>query len=205
MDNPWQALKCWFNSIIIPELPRKTKEIWTGTQINKPFLSNNICLGDRKWDWFIVCDLFIQVEKCKCSTATELLEDGDEIAYIGAKKDENGVMRYAKYDGALVTKGNCIVFIGDGQGAVGYCLYKPKDFIGSTTLTAGYNKHLNLYVAQFLVTVLDSERYRYSFGRKYNKNAILNSKIRLPIDSEGNPDWQFMENYIKSLPFSANL
>jgi hypothetical protein len=31
------------------------------------------------------------------------------------------------------------------------------------------------------------------------------SNIKLPIKSDGSPDWKFMENYIKSLPYSANI
>jgi hypothetical protein len=30
------------------------------------------------------------------------------------------------------------------------------------------------------------------------------TKIKLPSD-DGKPDWQFMEDYIKSLPYSSNL
>ena len=170
-----------------------------------PLISSPISLDSVKWDWFNVRDIFPRIDKCKCSNATELLEDGDDIAYIGAKKSDNGVMRYVKYDETLVTEGNCIVFIGDGQGSVGYCIYQPKDFIGSTTLVAGYNPHLNQYIAQFLIAILDKERYRYSFGRKYNKAAITSTKIKLPSKSDGSPDWEFMENYIKSLPYSANI
>ena len=33
------------------------------------------------------------------------------------------------------------------------------------------------------------------------KNPI----IKLPVDKDGKPDWQFMEDYIKSLPYSVNL
>ena len=170
-----------------------------------PLISSTISLDSVKWDWFNVRDIFPRIEKCKCSNATELLEDGDDIAYIGAKKSDNGVMRYVKYDETLVTEGNCIVFIGDGQGSVGYCIYQPNDFIGSTTLVAGYNPHLNQYIAQFLIAILDKERYRYSFGRKYNKAAITSTRIKLPYKSNGSPNWEFMENYIKSLPYSSNI
>lgn len=31
------------------------------------------------------------------------------------------------------------------------------------------------------------------------------SRIKLPITPEGTPDWEFMENYIKSLPYSDRL
>ena len=154
----------------------------------------------RNWQWFRVGDLF-PPQKCKCSNATELLEDGDEIAYIGAKKSDNGVMRYVKRVENLVSRGNCIVFIGDGQGSVGYSLYQPVDFIGSTTLIVGYNENLNPYNAAFLVSVLDLERFRYSFGRKYKKEVVENTKIQLPaikLDNGGyTPDWKYMEDFVK--------
>lgn len=113
-------------------------------------------------------------------------------------------MKKVEMNDKLVSKGNAIVFIGDGQGSVGYVTYQAQDFIGSTTLVAGYSDKLNIYNAQFLVTVLDLERYRYSFGRKYGKSIIEKSKIKLPMKNN-QPDWEFMENYIKSLPYSSNL
>ena len=199
-----------FQDLMLPEL-NEIKELVEIT-INAdyklkrtPLSPIGITFDSVKWDWFDVKEIFPRIEKCKCSNATELLEDGDDIAYIGAKKSDNGVMRYVKYDETLVTEGNCIVFIGDGQGSVGYCIYHPKDFFGSTTLVAGYNPHLNQYIAQFLIAILDKERYRYSFGRKYNKAAITSTKIKLPSKSDGSPNWEFMENYIKSLPYSANI
>ena len=33
-----------------------------------------------------------------------------------------------------------------------------------------------------------------------NKTTIM-----LPVDGNNHPDWQFMEDYIKSLPYSKNL
>ena len=202
-----------FKDIVLPELNEIRSVDWKGVNIEKnffkstPIVKKELKFSDRQWLWFKISDkrLFPNIEKCKCSNATELLIEGGNIAYIGAKKKANGVMAYVQYDSDLITKGNCIVFIGDGQGSVGYSLYQPEDFIGSTTLIAGYNDHLNAYNALFLVSILDLERYRYSFGRKYNKKAVLNTQIKLPIDIEGNPDWQFMEDYIKSLPYSANL
>jgi len=161
-------------------------------------------LQKENWKSFSMSDIF-QLEKCKCSNATELLDDGNEIAYVGAKKNDNGIMRYVQNVENLITKGDCVVFIGDGQGSVGFCTYQPVDFIGSTTLTAGYNVNLNKFNAQFLITILDLERYRYSFGRKYGHNVVKDSKIKLPSTLNGFPDWQFMEDYIKSLPYSSNL
>ena len=142
-----------------------------------------------------------KIEPCKCSNAGELLEDGNDIEYIGAKKNDNGFMRFVKYEESLVTKGNCIIFICDGQGSVGYANYIDHDFIGSTTLSVGYNGRLNEKIGTFIVTVLDLERYRYSFGRKYKTN-LSKVSIKLPATEQGEPDWDFMENYINNLNFN---
>lgn len=141
-----------------------------------------------------------KIESCKCSNAGELLIDGNDIEYIGAKKKDNGFMRLVQYDETLVTKGNCIIFICDGQGSVGYTNFIDHDFIGSTTLSAGYNDKLNEKTGQFVVTVLDLERYRYSFGRKYKTN-LSKVSIKLPATSSGTPDWEYMEKYIDQLGF----
>ncbi len=143
-----------------------------------------------------------QIEACKCSNAGDLLEEGNEIEYIGAKKDENGVMCLVKRNDSLVTKGNCIIFICDGQGSVGYANYIDHDFIGSTTLSVGYNNHLNEKSGLFLVTVLDLERYRYSFGRKYKTN-LAKAKIKLPATPTGDPDWEYMEKFIENLNYNT--
>ena len=200
----WQFMEDFIKNSIIPQLPVKSQKVWLREYDTNPMLNRNLRLKTEDWKWFRVGQLF-QLRKCKCSNATLLLEEGDEIAYVGAKKTDNGIMYYVKKVEELVTVGNCIVFIGDGQGSVGYCTYQPQDFIGSTTLIAGYRDNMNPYIANFLIAVLDIERYRYSFGRKYKKNVIENSKIKLPVTPSGEPDWKFMEDYIKSLPYSKNI
>lgn len=156
----------------------------------------------EKWKYFPLSgkDGLFRIESCKCNNAGELLVDGDDIEYIGAKKNDNGFMRMVKYEESLVTKGNCIIFICDGQGSVGYTNYIDHDFIGSTTLSVGYNERLNERNALFLVAVLDLERYRYSFGRKYKTN-LAKTKIKLPSTDDGQPDWQYMERFIDKLNF----
>nr|WP_253308030.1 N-6 DNA methylase [Rickettsia endosymbiont of Ceutorhynchus assimilis] len=176
------------------------------TATDKPFNNTNITLlNTENWLFFEINNLFSKIEKAKCKNASLLLTDGDDIFYIGAKKKDNGVMNRVKFVKELLSIGNAIVFIGDGQGSVGHTLYQPTDFIGSTTLTIGYSENLNKYNAMFIVTVLDLERYRYSFGKKYGKNIISKARIKLPATPQGKPDWEFMENYIKSLPYSLSL
>lgn len=158
----------------------------------------------------------LEIENCKCGSAGQL-DDGQDINYIGAKKTDNGVMRSVSLEGNshLVSKGHGIMFICDGEGSVGYTNYMDSDFIGSTTTSIGYDDALTEATAMFLVTVLDNERFKYSYGRKYRKN-LIKAEIYLPIkyNADGSifidetrkysdagyvPDWQFMEKYIESL------
>lgn len=191
------------------ELPEEIPEWLNSFDLNKYDLmiqtkneQSSTPLNIITWKEFKIKDIF-ELKNCKCSNASDLI-DGNDIPYIGAKKNENGIMKYVKYDENLVSKGNCIIFICDGQGSVGYSNYNEYDFIGSTTLTTGYNKKLNRYNGLFLVTILDKERPKYSFGRKYKK-SLPNTIINLPITSLGEIDWDFMENYIKKLPYADKI
>ena len=68
---------------------------------------------------------------------------------------------------------------------------------------------MNKYIALFIITVLKCEQYKYPYGRNLYMDEIKNTNIKLPVktvkDKEGNiayePDWQYMEDYIKSLPY----
>ena len=153
-------------------------------------------LNISSWGNFKISELFPVLQNGKANQG--MLSDGYDCFYVGAKKDDNGVMLHCAYDSALIQKGNCIIFICNDQGSVGYANYMDVDFIGSTDIVAGYNKMLNQYNGLFIATVLCQERPKYSFGRKW-KTHLKDTVIKLPQTIEGFPDWDFMEQYIKSL------
>lgn len=155
-------------------------------------------LNTSFWGDFKISELFPTLQNGKANQG--MLSDGYDCFYVGAKKDDNGVMLHCAYDSALIQKGNCIIFICNGQGSVGYANYMDVDFIGSTDIVAGYNKKLNQYNGLFIATVLCQERPKYSFGRKW-KTHLKDTVIKLPQTIEGLPDWDFMEQYIKSLNY----
>ena len=47
--------------------------------------------------------------------------------------------------------------------------------------------------------------YKYSYGRARTKNRIENEEILLPKNTDGDVDWDYMGNYINSLPYSNFL
>jgi len=184
---------------IVPEWVYASPISIIKTAVNKKALPP---INISTWKEFLIGNLF-RLERCKNSSSGDLL-DGDDCYYLGAKKSENGVMRRVVRDESVISKGNCIVFIGNGQGSVGYTNYMNDDFIGTADLTAGYNERLNQYIGMFIVTLLDLERPKYSFGRKWS-SRMADTTIKLPTTAQGSPDWEYMEQYIKSLPYSDKI
>lgn len=152
-------------------------------------------LEDTKWNFFKVGDLF-NIEKCKCSKAGDL--DLGKIPYIGATNRNNGIMSFSS-NSKLTTKGNCIAFICDGQGSVGYSIYKYENFIGSTTLKSGRNEKLNKYNGLFFTTCLDMNKTIYDYGYKRNEPRLKSETITLPSKIKNKPNYEFMEQYTKSI------
>lgn len=148
------------------------------------------------WKEFKVKDLFLEIEKCKCNNVSKLKMG--KTPYVGATNRNNGVIKFVEADEKLITKGNCIVFICDGQGSIGYSIYRKSDFVGSTTLKVGRNVKINEFNAQFIVSALDKNRKIYSFGFKRKEERLRNEIILLPSDCYGNPDYDYMEQYIKN-------
>lgn len=181
---------------------------WVNDTLIEPVKTAVICqqkhlsLNVADWKEFRIGDLFM-LERCKNSSSGELF-DGNDCYYLGAKKSDNGVMRRVARNDLVVSKGNCIVFIGNGQGSVGYANYMDEDFIGTADLTVGYNERLNKYIGMFIVTLLDLERPKYSFGRKWS-SRIASTTIKLPATAQGLPDWEYMEQYIRSLSHSDKI
>ncbi len=85
------------------------------------------------WKEFSVGDLFSSIIKGKCDNASNLI-DGNEINYIGAKYNNNGLMKScAKSENIdFISPGNCIAMIGQGEGSAGYAIYLDSDFIGAS-------------------------------------------------------------------------
>lgn len=56
---------------------------------------------------------------------------------------------------------------------------------------------LNKYNAQFLMNSIKNNIKYSSYGNQLSSTDLPRIQILLPIDSKGNPNWQFMEDYIK--------
>jgi len=67
------------------------------------------------------------------------------------------------------------------------------------------NKELNTKIAIFIKTLLDLNQKKYSFGRQLRLKRLEKEYIRLPTKKNGKVNWEIIENFIDSLPYSENL
>ena len=87
----------------------------------------------------------------------------------------------------------------------GDCYYVEGEFTASDEITILKNKNINKYSGIFMSVVLSQDKFRFSFGRKAFMDRIKQLTVKLPITPEGEPDYQFMEDYIKTLPYSKYI
>lgn len=199
-----------FRSILVPskdEIPGFVKKKEAKIPFcNKPLISKKIELSTNQWQWFQYDEIF------KITTYREgnnlLNSEKGNIPYVGASCFNNGVTNYIRTENFLM--GNKITVARNGS--VCSAFYQPSAFIVSPDDIRIFelkNFKLNKYIAFFLCCLIEKEKYRYAYGRKFGSRRMSAQKIKLPVmkitPNKYEPDWQFMEDYIKSLPYSSCL
>ena len=125
------------------------------------------------------------------------------VNYLGATNSNNGVLTSVSKDGnsKMVQKGNCIAFIRNGEGSMGFSIYKSESFIATSDISVGYSEHLNREVGLFITTIADKVRGKYNFGYKRSATRLKKEKLLLPVNPKGEPDFEYMKNFIKKLEY----
>lgn len=123
------------------------------------------------------------------------------ITYISSSKKNNGVDNYILPPNFMKIYKNALTL--SNSGSVGYCFYHPYKFVASDHCTVIQIKDkkikLNNYIALFLKPIIESMKSKYNFAREINNDRLKKEKILFPVANGKNPDWKFMENYIKDL------
>ncbi|MCO6559251.1 MAG: restriction endonuclease subunit S, partial [Bifidobacterium sp.] len=92
------------------------------------------------------------------------------------------------------------------SGTAGCIHYFDKGcVVGDSAKILRLKKPQSKYVYLFLATILSALRYKYSYGRKVTEEKYAQEIIRLPQTSNHIPDWEWMENYMKSLPYADRI
>lgn len=176
-------------------------------------------LDTNSWKYFRFDEIF-DIQKGFYNKKPEHIANGD-IPFIGATDTNNGITSLCDEETIEATsktgddnnapieqkifKANSITV--SNNGSIGYAFYQPVQYTCTHDVNPLYLKkaELNPFIALFLCTVIELDRYRWAYGRKWRPARMPSSKIKLPVTASGTPDWIFMENYIKSRPYSKMI
>lgn len=208
----WQFMEAYIKSLNHKPLTTKNK-------------SENVPQLDvENWKEFRFGHLIQKPYKAKSFNKEELDEISDinvGVRYITRTGDNNGCELIANKENIpsqFIEKGNAIS-IGDTTAT---CFYQAEDFIAGDHMVVVRADWLNKLRGIFIVSILQNEQYKYSYGRAFLMDRISDTVIKLPViyNTDGTlfidakkryseegyvPDWKFMENYIKSLPYGDRL
>ena len=151
-----------------------------------------------EWGKFSCKELF----ECKNTgniLARDVIDGSGDTPYVTASGYNNGVVAHIDASNYEIIKGHCILV----GGKTFTITYQKDDFVSNDS------HNFTIRVKDCDISDLDylylaSMIYTY-FGQKYSwndavtKDKLLDESIPLPITSTGEPDWQYMEDYMKQI------
>ena len=149
-------------------------------------------IDTSSWKEFRVGELF------SCETTLGIpskndLEDGN-INYITRSAIDNGFSGICGNEDHK-NKGNCITI-----GAEGFvAFWQSDDFVAGNKVYALRHHNMNEINGLFVCSALNALSNRYSFADARVLDKIKVEIIKLPATSEGQPDWDYMESYMKAV------
>lgn len=187
--------------LILPEhIPEWVKQVEI-IPIKTANIEKKRDLNINCWREYKLSELF-DFEKGKRLTKMDMIQG--KINFLGAISDNNGVREKIETD--IYWSPNCITV--NYNGSVGEAFYQEKPFWASDDVNVLYAKStwkMNKFIALFIITVVKANKYRFSYGRKWTMEKMKDSIIKLPSKSDGTPDFEYMEKFMKLLPYSDRI
>ena len=151
---------------------------------------------NKKYKYFNFCQVFDYQRGRRLITQNQISGD---IAYISSTAVNNGLDNFITPPDYMTIHKNKLTL--SNSGSVGYLFYHDYEFVASDHVTVIWpkSKELNKHIAVFLKPIFEKIKYRYNFGREISNDRIEKEKIYLPVDNKENPDWAYMEEYVKLL------
>lgn len=172
------------------------------------FLNKKIKLNILRWKEFRINDIFSPIQKGERLVVIDRI-DG-ETPLLTASSVNNGISGFINYEtfknkkklfrNKITVDMFCNVFYQEfeyfSDDNIHTLLFKDKE----------YEKYYeNKFVNLFLVTILKQLSKKYDYGRQVRLKRFEDEIISLPVKENNKVDFEFLESYIKSLPYSSNL
>lgn len=155
-------------------------------------------LENKQWAPFKISSLFQPIRGTEKNMAS--LGAGN-TPLISARNCGNGVKAFVSIPTDRLHRGHAITLNNDGDGGAGLAYYQPMVFALDTHVTDLRPKdslgNLSRYAMQFVAAAISKQRTLFGHGRSISLKRLNLLRVMLPVDELGNPDWKFMEDYIR--------
>ena len=151
----------------------------------------------REWGEFRVGELF-DIKHPAARSEKKYCEG--EINYVSSGAFNNGVAnKLMPLPNELLDRGGCITV----SPLDGSSFYQEEDFLGrggsGASISILYNSHLNKNNALFICSVIRSSANGFGYTDLLNGENLKSLTIKLPVDKTGQPDWAYMEEYMRKV------
>lgn len=168
---------------------KRLKELDSLTRIDE--------IEDKEWKEFFVSDIFDTPKRGK-RIISDNYADGN-MAVVSSAGGNNGVIAFAGNTEKVRIYGDCLS-VANGGVSAGYAFYHPYDFIATDHVTHFKGDCLNKYHYLFLATIIKNQMHeKYDFSREMTDPRLQREKVIVPVNSDGKPDYYYMEQYAKNL------
>lgn len=162
-------------------------------EINKVILEP---FNEKKWLPFKLNDV------CIIQSGIDIYDSeriNGKIPYITSASINNGIKYFVSNINKTICKNSISV---NRNGSVGYAFYHKYDALYSNDcrkLTV--KKCNNEYVSLFITNQIMQQKEKYGYGYKMGTARLQKQNILLPVDELNEPDYEYMEQYIKNIMF----
>ncbi len=152
------------------------------------------------WREFSMGELF-EIKKGKRLTKASRVPGA--IRFVGASEKHNGITD--RNDLTPTFKGGQLTVVYNGN-SVGWAFYQDQPFFASDDVNVlDPRRPVSVHALLFVAAVIKHNRSRYTYGYKWNLARMVETPVRLPSTAVGDPDWNYMDEFMKGLPFSSLL
>lgn len=146
---------------------------------------------EKEWKEFWLEDI-VDIKSGKDIYNRERI-DGD-IPYITAAAQNNGIGYFV--DNINNTLEEKVISV-NRNGSVGYAFYHDYKALYGNDTRKLIPKYKNKYISIFLSYIITSQKEKYGYGYKMGTGRLKRQKIMLPVKDDGNPDYDYMREYIQ--------
>lgn len=158
-------------------------------------------INTNNWGKFRIGDLFdIHPTKAYKLTNALLLDDGKNPVVVNSSYN-NGIGGCSTLK--TTEKGNMVTFSDTVDANT--IFYQPYDFIGYPHVQGlyplKYEDKWNEYTYSFFISAFRGAAIAkgFDYGNKFRRDIAIDLIIKLPIASDGQPNWKYMESYMKKI------